>query len=247
MAADACSERVSPIRKMKRLSTGGPLNHLCETMGVNRRDRSVPTSTLVSHHRPVDAEDMRSLIEQHYYGTCDKCTAVSKGPVEQFSLNLFNAQFKNKTFQEQHRRYSYEECHSFIYTLFCVAPLRGRKMELQSRRSLLRSAQEVVGTESGLHAKDATEEEDASFAVDWLLCASDGPVCGVQVKPSSVLGRRDVIAANEKKQSLYHLPVFMHVYDLDGEFDAESTRRIVEFSAASLKGWKTSGDTGTRS
>lgn len=207
----------------KRLPTGGELNWLNEKYKCNARCNTVPVMDLVKHHRPTSPETLRTLIEGHYTGSvCAECGCKSAGTVEQFASQLFEAQYNEPTHAVK-RRYTWDECYVFHYTLFCVAPLRGIAMERAVHRAvdtLLRHAEP-----SALTIREATQREDVECAVDLVIERADGDsehsprtILGLQVKPDSVLKRNSVMAQNRRKQKTFGAPVLFVVYDQRGQW-----------------------------
>ena len=207
-----------------RLPTGGELNGLNERSRCNSRRKSVPVMDLVRAHRPANPEALRRLIEQHHRRQCTDCRCRSMGTVEQFASNLYNAQFG----ESLHKRYTWDECYRFQYTLFCVAPLRGRAME-EASKAEFDAAIRTCGWDATLRCRDATREEDFEFAVDLVVVVkkTGAPVLGIQTKPNSFLHRAGVVRQNKAKQERFYAPVVFHVYDRQGKFspDAEQALR----------------------
>ena len=214
-----------------RLPTGGQLNLLNERARTNSRARSVPVADLVRKHQPHTPSQLRRLIETHHRVSCE-CGIRSQGPVEQFALNLYQVQFTDATYQREHDPLPFDACMTFMHALFCVAPLRGVNMEALSRTTLER---ECVLADSAhvWSTREATQEEDAGCAVDYILLRDQMPFVGVQVKPDSVLARTDVLALNLRKQKRFAHPVHFHTYRVSDltfpcDHSAVVARRIVQ-------------------
>jgi hypothetical protein len=190
------------------------LNVLNERAKTNSRARSVPVTDLVRRHTPHTPSQLRKLIETHYRTQCD-CGIRSKGPVERFALNLYEAQFTDAAYTAEHAPVPYDQCFRFMHALFCVAPLRGVNMEVASRDALLAALGEASERPASWTAREATQHEDADCAVDFVLLRDGEVVAGVQVKPDSVLARADVMALNRRKQRAFDHPVFFHVYSTE--------------------------------
>ena len=216
-----------------RLPTGGELNGLNERSRCNSRRKSVPVMDLVRAHRPATPEALRLLIEQHHRSQCRDCSCRSMGTVEQFASNLYNAQFERGV--RLQKKYTWDECYLFQYTLFCVAPLRGRTMEEASRAEFV-GAIKKCGWGETLRCREATREEDFDFAVDLVVVdsLSGAPVLGIQTKPDSFLHRADVIRQNKAKQERFNAPVVFHVYDRKGNFTPDAEQTLGEHYSSSV-------------
>ena len=220
--------RTTQIPKLtKTLPTGGELNILNEKSHCNSRRNSVPVMNLVRHHKPSNPEILRILIEKHQ-NKC-KCGVKSVGTVEQFATNLYNAQFSDLG-RSIRKFYSWGECYSFQYSLFCVAPLRGQTMEKASKNEFERAIKQC-GTK--LICREATVKEDFQFAVDLVVFdQSKKNVLGIQVKPRSAMRRQHIIHQNKKKQARFDAPVVFHVYDSRGNFLPRAQTVISQFFCA---------------
>lgn len=215
----------------ERLPTGGELNWLNEKYKCNARRNTVPVMDLVRHHRPTSPENLRTLIEAHYtVNVCAQCGCKSAGTVEQFASQLFEAQY-NEPEQRVNRRYTWDECYTFHYTLFCVAPLRGIAME--------RAVHGAVGTllrhTRAWCIREATQREDFDCAVDLVIERTDADsdhrpraVLGLQVKPDSVLKRTSVMAQNRRKHKTFGAPVLFIVYDQRGQWSPTASDVVTE-------------------
>lgn len=159
--------------------------------------------------------------------------------VEQFATALYTAQFREPA-QQVKRRYTWDECYRFHYALFCVAPLWGLAMERMALREIrealvkLNTSPDNNNSNSATHelaVREATEHEDVECAVDLVVertvvraskahASIDSPVIvlGIQVKPESVLHRKNVMAQNKRKQETFGAPVTFMVYDREGVF-----------------------------
>ena len=224
-----------------RLPTGGELNRLNEAKRCNVRHRTVPVMDLVRYHRPSSPEALRKCIEEHHHqaSTCTLCNCRSVGTVEQFASTLYMAQF-NAPAHTPKRRYTWDECYRFHYTLFCIAPLRGLAMERAAQEQIeVVLRQEHILLESTTHhwcVREATRHEDFDCAVDLVIervrvnnddeptenctdeAVSSTIALGIQVKPESVLHRKAVMKQNRTKQETFGAPVVFMVYDRKGTF-----------------------------
>lgn len=84
---------------------------------------------LVASHKPKSSDELHDLIDWHVNNTCGLCGLRSNGTVAQFGDSLYNAQFDSVDFLDKYHIFSKQECYSFMFNLFCVAPLRGIFME----------------------------------------------------------------------------------------------------------------------
>ena len=73
--------------------TGGKLNFLNGKYGISAPNRSVPVMKLIREHKPKSPNELKKLIEEHFKNDC-KCGIKSKGTVEDFGKNLYEAQKK---------------------------------------------------------------------------------------------------------------------------------------------------------
>lgn len=202
-----------------RLATGGPLNPLNESNRLNQRENSVFCMGLVKAHQPKNPKEMRTLIERHYTNVCT-CGIKSKGTVEQFALNLLNAQLQDDSFRAKHGIFSYDRCYEFQFDLFCVGPLMGRSQEMKSRKICLHALSDKC-----VKVREVSDHEECGCAIDYVLCHdSFGDLLGVQVKPATC--PPNVLRENTKKQRKAEFDTLFHCYDQDGTFDGDETKRI---------------------
>ena len=200
------------------------MNGLNEQFRCNSRRKSVPVMDLVRAHRPADPEALRKLIEAHHRRPCTLCKCRSMGTVEHFASNLYMAQFEHDALKLP-RRFTWDECYRFQYTLFAVAPLRGRAMEMES----MRLVREALGATT-FRVREATRHEDFDCGVDFVVedRKTGKPVLGVQTKPESFLFRRDLVEQNKAKQKNFPAAVVFHVYDRRGEFSPTADALLQE-------------------
>ena len=223
-----------------RLPTGGELNRLNEKYKCNARHNTVPVMDLVKYHSPSSPEQLRELIEHHHTNDCAHCGCKSAGTVEQFASRLYNAQF-NEPLHNVQRRYTWDECYLFHYTLFCVAPLRGVAMEKAVQNAVataLKNKQAPNYTNNNGRRtnvwtiREATQREDFDCAVDLVMEWTDHnshlhTILGLQVKPQSVLKRKCVMEQNRHKQRTFGAPVLFVVYNNHGKW-TPTTEQVVE-------------------
>ena len=198
---------------------------------------------LVKYHSPSSPEQLRELIEHHHTHDCAHCGCKSAGTVEQFASRLYNAQF-NEPRQSVQRRYTWDECYLFHYTLFCVAPLRGVAMEKAVQNAVATALTAVKNKQAPNHTnnngrrtnvwtiREATQREDFDCAVDLVMEWTDHnshthTILGLQVKPQSVLKRKRVMEQNRHKQRTFGAPVLFVVYNNHGKW-TPTTEHVVE-------------------
>ena len=204
---------------MKRIATGGPLNYLNEMFGCNSRSKTVQVMSLLNAHPTTDPTSLKRMIEEHSNSECKHCCIRSTGPVEKFALDLFQCQFKPdaKQWLKKNGRHTYQQCLHFQEALFCEAPIRGMKFEQRSRHEVEKSLSESdPGPE--WRTRQSSPSEDFDLGVDYFLLMNGITILGVQVKPTSVMGREDVMNTNKDKHSQCPHPVLFHFYDTRGVF-----------------------------
>lgn len=187
--------------------TGGPLNKLNGDMGISAPENSVPVSALVKEHNPKSAAELEQLIADHVGGGC-RCGIVSKGAVEDFGRNLYEAQ---EEYWGEYK-YSLEECIQWEYDLFVLQMLKGNSMEDMCKQAL----SERLG--SAYQFEDTSNYVDEELRVDLEVLHSGAPVAGIQVKPTSYEGvRRNVQVYNRAANERYSEKVLYAKYDYDTE------------------------------
>jgi len=224
------------------LPTGGPLNFLNEAAQTNSRKNTVPIMLLVSTHKPKTPEELKELISNHVNNDCS-CGLKSAGTVEDFAKNLYNAQFVNWTYKNKYpdeKEYTLDERYSFMYSLFCIGPLRGLSSENDSKK-LVKS---ILNKENILYKiEDATEEEDFNYAVDYKIFLYKNKISeipdkaiGIQVKPQSFFKNKQALNVNNDKHKIYKYPVKYHVYNNHNmRFIYDSTSEVIQSIKAIVK------------
>lgn len=186
--------------------TGGELNYVNGQSGVSAPHRSVRVSDLVRYHQPRSCEELEHLISEHAYKVCD-CGVRSKGTVEDFGDNLYEAQLSVLGFY----KYSRAECRRWMYDLFVTHTMRGLFMELAAVECLTLVLPDC-------HVELASGELDEKYRVDILVSSGDF-MCGVQVKPESYKRmRRSVKEFNLNANKGLGVPVFYLYYNLNCDF-----------------------------
>jgi hypothetical protein len=209
------------------LPTGGPLNYLNEKARTNQRSRSVPVMALVTAHRPKTPEELKALIEYHSTHRCS-CGVTSQGTVEKFAENLYKAQRTCREYIEVYgteHTYDFKACYDFMYTLFCVAPLRGAQQEQKSIELIQAVCKEKF---PDVVITPATSTEDFTYGVDYKIQKGDKTI-GIQVKPRAYFRNTYSVQLNSEKHKAYGSQVVYHVYSNSSlEFEEESTRKILK-------------------
>lgn len=188
-------------------NTGGPLNELNGKMGISAPFRSVPVMKLIKNHRPKSKEALVQLIEYHYKNEC-KCGIVSKGTIEMFGKNLYEAQIK----YWGEYRYSLRECIQWEYDLFVVNSLRGGRIEKEAIKLISQKLPSYTINE----AEGYLDEE---LRVDVIINKNDLVVGGIQVKPLTYKFMREgVILFNKIANAKWGKPVFYLFYNPADKF-----------------------------
>lgn len=199
--------------------TGGLLNELNGKMGISAPYRSVPVMKLIKTHRPKSKEELVELIQFHFQNRCS-CGIQSKGTVEDFGRNLYNAQ--QKYWQEN--KFSLKECIQWEYDLFVVQSLKGGLMETKAAKAL----QQFLPNFTIQEAEGYLDEE---LRIDLIVKKNGQAIGGIQVKPKTFLRmRREVITFNKTANQKWHLPVFYLYYD-----DAEVFENMTDLVEVILK------------
>lgn len=136
--------------------TGGPLNELNGKMGISAPYNSVPVMKLIKVHNPKSKEELVELIKSHYENKCT-CGVVSKGTVESFGQNLYNAQLN----YWGEYRFSLQQCIQWEYDLFVVQSLKGGGVE--------KSALEKLYTVSDYSFEEAEGFLDEELRIDIVI------------------------------------------------------------------------------
>lgn len=203
----------------KQASTGGILNVISERYNCIRKNNSVPVMQLIRYHKPKTNDHLVNLIASHTekgnHSQCE-CGCKSKGTLEDFGMNLYNANLKYfDSIGNPDGAKSLEECELFMYTLFITNSLKGNNMESKA----LKLIQDKM--ESNCIIELATEKYDFKYGVDLICKRDDIEICGIQVKPISYLHipeSHEVKFLTKHKNSLYGKPVHYIYYDTNLEF-----------------------------
>ena len=203
----------------KAASTGGILNVINERYKCNSKNNSVPVMQLIRYHSPKTNDHLVNLIASHTvngkHNNC-QCGCKSQGTIEDFGMNLYNANLKYfNSIGKPNEAKSLEECELFMYTLFVTYSLKGNNMEAKALNDLKKMLPSDFTIEFG------SEKYDFKYGVDLVITKDNMELCGVQVKPISyknIPDSHDVKKANMKKNMLYGKPVYYIYYDIDLEF-----------------------------
>lgn len=187
--------------------TGGLLNVLNGKAGISAPQNSVSVSGLVKAHHPKSADELERLIADHVGGGCF-CGIVSKGTVQDFGRNLYEAQ---KRYWNEYR-FSLQDCIQWEYDLFILQMLKGTLMEDKCRSELKKR----LGT--NFFIENTTLYVDEELRIDLEIRRNKERIAGIQVKPVSYRNvRQNVQLFNEKANEKYDKPVLYAFYDYDAE------------------------------
>jgi len=182
--------------------TGGELNYLNGKYGISAPYKSVPIMKLIRKHKPKTPDELKKLIEEHFKYDC-RCGIKSKGTIETFGKNLYEAQKK----EWGKYKYSLEECIEWEYNLFVINSLIGNKMEQEAIKKLKEKL-------PYLEIKESSDKEDEDFRVDLIVKNGNEIVCGIQVKPESFnFVRKNVILFNRNANQNFSVDVYYLFYN----------------------------------
>lgn len=183
--------------------TGGELNLLNGKYAISAPTNSVPIMKLIKIHQPKSRDELYGLIQYHFEADCP-CGIKSKGRIEDFGKQLFDAQLK----EWGHYKYSLTECIQWEYDLFVVQSLKGNNLENKVKEAL----QKILKTvELEIHFAEGFIDEE--LRVDLLVSKNNTDICGIQVKPASYNKmRKGVILHNKKSNEKWGKPVFYLFY-----------------------------------
>ena len=199
------------VRKFTRLRTGGVLNYINETHGLNKPPRTVSIMKLVNVHRPTTEVAVVKLLETHEKQKCALCHCqVYNGGLSGWTDQLIKAV---KT--EGHSNITDNECSDFIYDLFVRGPLRGQKMEDQALNDLVLH---YTNYAIPVQFRPATEQEDILYAVDIVMEVHNTIRAGVQVKSTLFENKAHAVTVNKNKNNTWVAPVIYLLYDHKGRW-----------------------------
>lgn len=188
--------------------TGGLLNILNHAMNISSVNNSVPVMNLIKTHNPKSKNELKDLIEYHFMNKCD-CGIRSKGTVEDFGKNLYDAQLE----YWGEYKFSLEECIKWEYDLFITNSLKGACMEdkaVEVLREVLPSIFTVNVVQNIV---------DVNFRVDIEIKWCGLLVLGIQVKPESYeFMEDDIKSINKVLNSKYPVNVKYLFYNSEGVF-----------------------------
>lgn len=188
--------------------TGGKLNYLNEKRRVNTHNKTVSIMKLIRQHKPKSRQELVDLIEYHYKNECS-CGIVSKGTIEDFGRNLYEAQLK----EWGEYLFTLEECTTWQYNLFIIQSLKGRTLEVKAK-DILQSHLQM------LKIIDTNPFLDFRYRIDLLVEDMKGNVVGgIQVKPYSFKYVDPKIkSVNTELNQDFPYPVWYMYYDSQEEF-----------------------------
>lgn len=191
----------------RKAYTGGPLNKLNGQAGISAPHNSVSVSGLVKAHKPKSTEELEKLIADHVGVKCS-CGIVSKGTIQDFGRNLYEAQ---RQYWGEYR-FSLQECTQWEYDLFILQMLKGNLMEDKCKEKI----QKLLNND--LIISDASKYIDEELRVDLEISKMSTPIAGIQVKPSSYHNvRQNIQSFNANANEKYGKPVFYVFYDYESE------------------------------
>ena len=187
--------------------TGGELNKLNGDYGISAPHKSVPVMKLVRVHKPKSKDELCELIKYHYENDCS-CGIKSRGTVEDFGANLYEAQIR----AWGKHKYSLQDCMQWEYDLFVIQSLKGILIESKAKKVLQKSCSKFQITE----AEGYLDEE---LRVDLLIKRNNKEIGGIQVKPLTFNWMREgVISFNKDANLKWGKPVFYLFYDSNERF-----------------------------
>lgn len=182
--------------------TGGELNELNGKMGISAPYKSVPVMKLIKNHNPKSKAELVSLIETHFKTQCN-CGVISKGTVEQFGKNLYEAQLN----YWGGYKYSLDQCIQWEYDLFITQSLKGGYMEKKAQTELSKNFPK-------LSFKLIDGMLDEEYRIDIVAYQNSSEIFGVQVKPHSYNYMRESVQSfNKNANQKWHKPVYYLFYD----------------------------------
>jgi hypothetical protein len=203
--------------------TGGELNALNGKYGISAPYKSVSVMQLIKAHQPQSKAELYDLISFHYQNDCF-CGVKSKGTVEDFGKNLYQAQLK----EWNTHKYSLQQCILWEYNLFVVQSLKGATLE---KKALSALQTRLKGFEVG----EAEGFWDEELRIDLVVSRGAELMCAVQVKPITFnFMRQSVIDFNKKANQKWSKPVYYLYYNQDLEF-SNLDQLIHEIEGAFLK------------
>jgi len=182
--------------------TGGPLNKLNGDCGISAAENSVPVQKLIRIHNPSSREELVDLIKKHHEKNCE-CGIKSKGTIEDFGNNLYEAQ---KTEWGEYK-FSREECIEWEYHLFVTQSLIGNTIEKDVKKVLENKLSNFTIEDSGSYY-------DEELRIDLVIKRENKIIVGIQVKPESFKNvRGNVKLFNLKRNALVDFPVLYLYYE----------------------------------
>lgn len=217
-----------------QISTTGVLNHVCELYHCNSVSKSVAIQNIIRFHQPKQERELIALIDSHQIVGCHNqctCGSKSKGTLEDFALNLYNAFLDFKEKSKDISEKSFDDCYVFMKSLFITNSLKGNSMEDKARNLLISQIPKDFSLEK------SKQMEDVKYAVDLILYSNEFQcydsekskdfnrksfdLLGFQVKPISYLkysNEHPIVQMNLDKNKLWHTPVLYLFYNQNGDF-----------------------------
>ena len=187
--------------------TGGKLNYLNGKYGISAPNKSVPVMKLIRVHQPKSPNELKEQIEYHFKNNCE-CGIKSKGTIEDFGKNLYEAQI----IEWGEYKYSLEECIEWEYNLFVINSLIGNQME----RKAIKLLKEKL---PNLEIRESSDKEDEDFRVDLVIKNNNKIIYGIQVKPESFnYVKKSITYFNKNANQNFSVNVYYLFYNNNMEF-----------------------------
>src|SRR5574343_980109 len=171
----------------KQKGTEGILNKINERYGCNKKAKTIAVQQLIRFHKPKHAKELEALIDLHQedkkLANCE-CGCKSKGTVESFAGNLYDAYLKYQAEVDNSVEYKdLNDCLVFMKHLFVFNSIKGNMMEEKVVKML---NEEFKNNDLyQVDFKMASELADFKHAIDISAVIDGEEVFGVQVKPLS--------------------------------------------------------------
>lgn len=184
--------------------TGGELNELNGKYGISAPNNSVPVMKLIREHKPTTKDELYELIKYHHGNKCS-CGIVSKGSIEDFGKNLFDAQIS----EWGKPKFTLQECVQWEYHLFVTNSIKGSRIELSVRDVLAEQLKEYEFVEA-----DGFVDEE--LRIDLIIKKESIEVGGIQIKPETYkFMRSSVKHRNTTSNAKWGHPVLYLYYDIN--------------------------------
>jgi len=147
--------------------TGGELNKLNGDCGISAPNNSVPVMKLIKIHKPKSNDELVQLIKDHSINRCE-CGVVSKGTIEDFGINLYDAQLSMWGVH----KYSIQKCITWEYHLFVTQSLKGNFMEDRARDELSKKLKDLT-------VEKTDDYFDEEFRIDLVIKKNNEIILGI--------------------------------------------------------------------